>query len=160
MDSKVARVVEAGSGLGLDVRPVTFPQETRTAADAAQAVGCELGQIVKSLIFVSDEEALLFLVAGFNRLDEDKAKAAASVRSLRRADAQLVRRATGYSIGSTPPFGHVTPLRVYMDVDLLAFDEVWAAAGRPDSVFPVDPRELAEATRASVCTLAQEAAEN
>jgi prolyl-tRNA editing enzyme YbaK/EbsC (Cys-tRNA(Pro) deacylase) len=160
MDAKVARVVEAGSRLGLHLHPVTFSQDTRTAQDAAEAVGCELGQIVKSLIFVSNDEAILFLVAGVNRLDEEKAKAAANVSSLQRADAQLVKTATGYSIGSTPPFGLATPLRVFMDADLLAFEEVWAAAGRPDSVFSVDPRELAKATRASVCTLAREDPEN
>jgi prolyl-tRNA editing enzyme YbaK/EbsC (Cys-tRNA(Pro) deacylase) len=154
MDAKIARVVEAGAAIGLHIQPVTFTRETRTAVDASKEVGCELGQIVKSLIFLGDNEPVLCLVSGADRLDEAKARAAAEVRSLRRADAEMAKQATGYSIGSTPPFGHATSLRVFMDVGLLAFDEVWAAAGRPDSVFPIDPRELAAATHASVCPLA------
>jgi prolyl-tRNA editing enzyme YbaK/EbsC (Cys-tRNA(Pro) deacylase) len=146
MDAKIARVVEAGAAIGLHIQPVTFTRETRTAVDASKEVGCELGQIVKSLIFLGDNEPVLCLVSGADRLDEAKARAAAEVRSLRRADAEMAKQA----------FGHATSLRVFMDVGLLAFDEVWAAAGRPDSVFPIDPRELAAATHASVCPLALE----
>ena len=133
---------------------MTFPGETRTAVDAARAVGCELGQIVKSLVFQAGEEPLLFLVSGHNRLDPDKAAAAANVATIEKADAAVAKTATGYSIGATPPFGHASSLRVLMDEDLLAFDEVWAAAGRPDSVFPIKPEELARATGATVCSLA------
>jgi prolyl-tRNA editing enzyme YbaK/EbsC (Cys-tRNA(Pro) deacylase) len=153
-DPKVAQVVAAGAAIGLEVRPVTFPTETRTAMDAAEAVGCNVGQIVKSLVFQSGDEALLYLVSGANRLDEAKAMSLASVGSLLRADAAFAKRATGFSIGATPPFGHINTLRIFMDEDLLAFDEVWAAAGRPDSVFPVTPHALASATRARVGALA------
>jgi prolyl-tRNA editing enzyme YbaK/EbsC (Cys-tRNA(Pro) deacylase) len=153
-DPKVARVIAVGAAMGLEVRPVIFPEETRTASDAAQAVGCSLGQIVKSLVFQSGEEALLYLVSGANRVDEAKAMCLASVRALVRADAAFAKRATGFSIGATPPFGHNNALRIFMDEDLLAFEEVWAAAGRPDSVFPVTPQALASATRARVGPLA------
>ena len=153
-DPKIARVIEAGAAAGLDVHPVTFPQETRTAVDAAREVGCELGQIVKSLVFQAGHEPLLFLMSGANRLDTGKATAAAGVGLLTKADAARAKEATGYSIGATPPFGHAHRLRMFMDEDLLAYDEVWAAAGRPDSVFPVAPQPLASATGAVVCSLA------
>jgi prolyl-tRNA editing enzyme YbaK/EbsC (Cys-tRNA(Pro) deacylase) len=153
-DPKLDRVIEAGRAIGLDVRPVTFAAETRTAVDAARHVGCELAQIVKSLVFRTGEEPLLYLVSGANRLDEVKATTAAHVQSLQRADAVFAKQTTGYSIGATPPFGHLNELRIFMDEDLLAFSEVWAAAGRPDSVFPVVPQALADATGASVCSLA------
>ena len=154
-DLKLAQVLEAGADIGIEVHPVTFSQETRTAVDAAREVGCELGQIVKSLVFMAGDESLLYLVSGSNRLDVDKAKIAAGVEELDKADAATAKQATGYSIGSTPPFGHRTEMRIFMDEDLLAFDEVWAAAGRPDSVFAVDPRALAKATDATVCPLEQ-----
>lgn len=154
IDPKVAQVVEAGARAGIQVRALTFPEGTRTAADAAREVGCSLDQIVKSLVFQAGEEPVLFLVSGAHRLDVGKAMAAAQVPSLDKADASLAKRATGYSIGATPPFGHATSLRIFMDEHLLDFSEVWAAAGRPDSVFPVDPRALAAATAATVCSLA------
>jgi prolyl-tRNA editing enzyme YbaK/EbsC (Cys-tRNA(Pro) deacylase) len=147
-------VIEAGTRMGIEVQPVRFPHETRTAVDAARAVGCELGQIVKSLVFYAGDEPVLFLVSGANRLDIDKASTSAGVERLEKADATMAKQATGYSIGATPPFGHATHLRILMDEDLLTFDQVWAAAGRPDSVFRVDPHALASATGATVCSLA------
>jgi prolyl-tRNA editing enzyme YbaK/EbsC (Cys-tRNA(Pro) deacylase) len=153
-DGKVAAVIAAGASVGLEVHPLTFPRETRTAIDAAHAVGCELDQIVKSLVFQAGEEPLLYLVSGANRLDEAKAMELAGVGSLLRADAATAKQVTGFSIGATPPFGHATTLRVFMDEDLLVFDQVWAAAGRPDSVFPAEPRTLAAATGATVGPLA------
>jgi Cys-tRNA(Pro) deacylase len=152
-DPKVARVVSVGAENGIEVKPVTFPAETRTAADAAAAVGCDVSQIVKSLIFSGDGEPMLFFVAGHNRLDPDKAAAAAGVGSVAKMDADPAKRVSGYSIGATPPFGHTTPLRIFMDEELLDHDEVWASAGRPDSVFPLDPKRLAAATDATVCSL-------
>ena len=148
LDPKVERVVKAGRDLGIEVRPVTFDEETRTAADAARKVGCDVAQIVKSLVFTAGGRPVLLLVSGANRVDLAKGAAAAGVDALDKADAEAARAATGFSIGATPPFGHGTGIPVLMDADLLAFDEVWAAAGRPDSVFPVDPRKLQEATGA------------
>lgn len=153
VDPKVSRVVEAGRELGIEVRPVTFDQETRTAADAARHVGCDVAQIVKSLVFEAGGHPILLLVSGINRVDLAKGATAAGVDALAKADAQTARAASGFSIGATPPFGHASGIPVFMDVDLLDHDEVWAAAGRPDTVFPVHPRKLQAATRASVVDL-------
>ena len=154
-DPRVARVVQAAAEKGLDLRPVRFEKETRTAADAAAAIGCDVAQIVKSLVFVAGGTPVLFLVSGRNRLDPSLAGAAAGVATLDKADATAVKEATGYSIGATPPFGHVSDMRVFIDEDLLAFDEVWAAAGRVDSVFPISPASLAAATGAETAPLKQ-----
>ena len=152
-NEKVSRVVAAGAERGLVVEPVTFPHETRTAEDAARAVGCDVAQIVKSLVFDAEGEPILFLVSGANRVDLDTAAEAAGVARLSRADADRAKAATGFSIGATPPVGHASPLPVYMDEDLLRHDVVWAAAGRPDSVFAVEPKALARASEAKVCRL-------
>lgn len=135
-------------GLALDVRE--FPQGTRTAADAAAAIGCEVGQIVKSLVFMADDEPVLVLTSGANRVDETKVRAALAVDAFRKADADEVREATGYAIGGTPPFGHARPLRVVCDRDLTAHEEIWAAAGTPSTVFPLVPTTLLTITRADV----------
>jgi prolyl-tRNA editing enzyme YbaK/EbsC (Cys-tRNA(Pro) deacylase) len=156
MDDKVERVVRAGAERGLAIEPLIFPVETRTARDAAIAVGCDVAQIVKSLVFDAGDRPVLVLMSGINRVDLDKGAKAAGVDRLRRADADTARAATGYSIGATPPFGHEVELRVFMDEDLLDHDVVWAAAGRPDSVFPASPAELARVSGASVCDLKEE----
>ncbi|MGH2808781.1 MAG: YbaK/EbsC family protein [Actinomycetota bacterium] len=153
MDAKVQGVVDAAREAGLDIEPRTFSAETRTAQDAAREVGCDVAAIVKSLIFTSAHGPLLFLVSGANRLDAHKGAAAAGVATLERADANAAKRATGYSIGATPPLGLATQIPVFMDEDLLAHEVVWAAAGRPDSVFPVDPKELTRVTDAEVIDL-------
>lgn len=152
-DPKVRHVVDAGRALGLEVRPRTFEQETRTARDAANAVGCHVSQIVKSLIFEAAGTPVLLLVSGANRVDLKLAAAAAGVDRLDKADATEVKASTGFSIGATPPFGHLRPISVLMDRDLLDHDEVWASGGRPDTVWPVDPHALMEATGAIVCDL-------
>jgi Cys-tRNA(Pro) deacylase len=153
MDPKLQQVVDAGRASGLDIEPHTFSAETRTAHDAAREVGCDVAAIVKSLIFESERGPLLFLVSGANRLDASKGATAAGVTKLERADANAAKKATGYSIGATPPLGLATELPVFMDEDLLTHDEVWAAAGRTDSVFPVAPKELARVTGAPVVDL-------
>ena len=153
MDPKIERVVAAGAAAGMHVEPRTFTSETRTAEDAARNIGCEVGQIVKSLVFGSERGPLLFLVAGNNKLDTTKGAAAAKVSKLERVDANAAKAATGYSIGATPPLGLGSQLDVFMDQDLLRHDEVWAAAGRPDSVFPASPHELAHAVNAEVVDL-------
>ncbi len=152
-DPKVAGVIEAGRALGIDVRPVTFDEETRTAAEAARHVGCDVGQIVKSLVFETDKRPILLLVSGANRVDLAKGAAVAGVEALDKADAHAARAASGFSIGATPPFGHATDIPVFIDVDLLAYEEVWAAAGRPDTVFSVHPSKLQEATGAPAVDL-------
>ena len=152
-DPKVAHVVAAGAALGVDVAPVTFEHETRTAVDAANAVGCELGAIVKTLVFRGDERPVLLLVSGSNRVDLDRAAAEVGVAALGKVDAVEARAASGFSIGATPPFGHAHELPVFMDEDLLSFPEVWAAGGRTDTVFPIAPSDLARSTQARVCKL-------
>lgn len=153
VDPKVQRVVEAGRALGLEVRPRTFHRETRTAQDAADAVGCDVSQIVKSLIFEAANRPVLLLVSGANRVDLKRAAAAAGVDHLDKADAAGVKASTGFSIGATPPFGHTQRIEVYMDRDLLAHEEVWAAGGRTDTVWPVEPGALMRATAATACDL-------
>jgi prolyl-tRNA editing enzyme YbaK/EbsC (Cys-tRNA(Pro) deacylase) len=139
------------SGLDLDVR--TFPAGTRTAGDAARAIGCDVAQIVKSLVFTAGGEPVVVLMSGANRLDTSRLEALVGA-PVGKADADLARRATGYAIGGVPPFGHVTELPVFMDRDLAGHDVVWAAAGRPDAVFAIAPDRLAELSRARVEALA------
>jgi prolyl-tRNA editing enzyme YbaK/EbsC (Cys-tRNA(Pro) deacylase) len=129
-----------------------FPEGTRTAVDAARAIGCELGQIVKSLVFVAGGTPVVALVSGTNRLDERRLSAVAGEPVLK-ADAQTARSATGYAIGGVPPFGHATEVPVFMDRDLLGYEVVWAAAGRPDSVFEIAPDRLRELSNATVVDL-------
>lgn len=140
----------AATDFGVTVKE--FPQGTRTAADAARAVGCEVGQIVKSLVFVAGGRPVVALVSGANRLDEGRLGEVAG-RPVAKADAETARTATGYAIGGVPPFGHATELPVFMDRDLLAFEVVWAAAGRPDSVFEIQPGRLRELSNAAVVDL-------
>jgi len=140
----------ADSGIGLSVRQ--FPAGTRTAGDAARAVGCDVGQIVKSLVFVAAGRPVVALVSGANRLDEGRLEAAAG-SPVSKADAEIARSATGYAIGGVPPFGHATDVPVFMDRDLLGHPVVWAAAGRPDSVFAIDPGRLRDLSQAKVADL-------
>jgi prolyl-tRNA editing enzyme YbaK/EbsC (Cys-tRNA(Pro) deacylase) len=147
MHPTTAAFVERAAALGVTVDPKVFPEGTRTAEDAAAAVGVDVGQIVKSLVFRvihedGEEELVMALVSGADRLDEEAlAREAGAVRT-GRADADAVRAVTGYAIGGVPPFAHAHPLTVFVDRALLAQDEVWAAAGTPDSVFPTEPETL------------------
>jgi len=136
----------------LSVTVKEFPQGTRTAVDAARAVGCDVGQIVKSLVFVAGGKPVVALVSGANRLDE-KRLAAVAGEPVVKADADTARTATGYAIGGVPPFGHATDVPVFMDRELLEHRVVWAAAGRPDSVFEIEPDRLRELSNAVVMDL-------
>ena len=136
----------------LSVTVKEFPQGTRTAVDAARAVGCDVGQIVKSLVFVAGGKPVVALVSGANRLDE-KRLAAVAGEPVVKADADTARTATGYAIGGVPPFGHTTDVPVFMDRELLEHRVVWAAAGRPDSVFEIEPDRLRELSNAVVMDL-------
>jgi prolyl-tRNA editing enzyme YbaK/EbsC (Cys-tRNA(Pro) deacylase) len=138
----VLRVIEAGRAVGLRVEPRRFPEGARTAVDAANAIGCEVAQIVKSLIFGVDGEIVLAYVSGSNQLDEAKLASAAGGLMCQRVDAEVVRKSTGFPIGGVPPIGHATPLRVFIDPDLLVHEVVWAAAGTWHDVFPLAPGEL------------------
>lgn len=151
----VRRVLAAASELGLDLEIREFPDGTRTAAEAAAAIGVDVGQIVKSLIFGHGDGLVAALVSGSNQLDEAKLSAVAGGEHVHRVDADRVRAATGYPIGGVPPFGHAEPLDTYVDEDLLAHDEVWAAAGTWNHVFAVDPTTLVELSGATVADLAR-----
>jgi prolyl-tRNA editing enzyme YbaK/EbsC (Cys-tRNA(Pro) deacylase) len=140
----------ADSGIGVSVKQ--FPAGTRTATDAAKAVGCEVGQIVKSLVFVAAGRPVVALVSGANRLDESRLAAVAG-EPVTKANAETARGATGYAIGGVPPFGYATEVPVFMDRDLLGHGVVWAAAGRPDSVFEISPERLRELSQAKVADL-------
>jgi prolyl-tRNA editing enzyme YbaK/EbsC (Cys-tRNA(Pro) deacylase) len=143
------RFLRAAGDLGLSVEIREFPEGTRTAVDAARAIGCDVGQIVKSLVFVSGRDRpFLALTSGPNRADTDRLSELQGGAPVRQASAEEAREATGYAIGGTPPFGHPHPLTVYLDRDLLAYDEVWAAAGTPRSVFPIAPDDLLRVTSA------------
>ncbi len=144
----VQRVADTAASLGLSIDIVTFSQSTRTAEEAAAAVGCAVGQIVKSLVFTVAAEPVVALVSGANQLDTRKLAALYGVgrKQVGRADADTVRNATGYAIGGVPPFGHANPMPVFVDNDLTQYDVIWAAAGTPNAVFAVTPAELVRAT--------------
>ena len=150
MAKAVDRFVAAAEAAGVAVEVRRFPFGTRTAADAARAVGCEVGQIVKSLVFVADGAPFLALTSGANRADVRRLADVVGANEVRRATPEEARDATGFAIGGTPPFGHPRRLRVLMDSDLAEYEAVWAAAGAPDAVFPISPNELLSAAGAEV----------
>jgi len=139
------RFAAALSELGLDDlhgRVRRFPDATRTAAEAAAAIGCELSEICKSLIFAADGVPVLVLMDGASRVDVERVREELGAEKVTRAKADVVRETTGYAIGGVPPFGHRTRTRVLADRSLLEHDVVWAAAGNPHAVFPMEPKEL------------------
>ena len=143
MSKSLKRVKRALDEAGLDCEVIEMPGSTRTAADAAQAVGCEIDQIAKSIIFRGEESGhvVLFLTAGGNQVSAEKASAVAG-QALGKADADLIRAETGFAIGGVAPIGHLTEIRAFMDPRLLEFGTVWAAAGTPRHVFAVNPADL------------------
>lgn len=150
----VARVMRAAAAAGLAIEVRRFPEGTRTAADAARAIGCQVAQIVKSLVFIADGQAVVALVSGIDRLDPERLAAELGATDVRRADGDEVRAATGYPIGGVPPLGHAVEMAVLIDERLFAHDEVWAAAGLPDAVFRASPPALAAASGARRSALA------
>lgn len=151
----VQRVVQALRAAGVTAELRLFQdRSTRTAEDAARSVGAEVGRIVKSLVFMAGEEPVVVLASGAHRVDE--ARLASVVGSpVRRASPEQARQATGFAIGGIPPLGHPRRLRTLMDRALLGYDRVWAAAGAPNALFAVDPRELQRATGAAVVDVAE-----
>lgn len=141
MSKSLKRVAQALQDAGLDAQPVEMPGETRTAQQAADAAGCSLDQIAKSIIFQGDAGCVLFITAGGNQVDADKAAAVAG-QTLSRADANAVRAQTGFAIGGVAPIAHLNPTPCYFDPRLLDFDVVWAAAGTPRHIFPIAPAKL------------------
>ena len=153
MSPSSLRVADAARDLGLAIAVREFPEGTHTAEDAARAIGVDVGQIVKSLVFLVDGRPVLCLVSGLNRLDPKRLAIVTGASQVRRAGAGEVERATGFSIGGVPPFGHKQRLPVYCDRDLMDYDVVWAAAGTPREVFSVDPQQLVQASGATVADL-------
>ncbi len=161
MHQNVSRVVDAAGSLGLELEVVHFDETTRTAADAAAAIGVGVDQIVKSLVFGlthadGSDETILALVAGSNRCDTVALAAAADGERTHRVDADAARAATGYPIGGVPPFGHATELRVFLDPALLTHDVVWAAAGTPNDNFAISPADLQRVTGAIVAPIGEQ----
>ena len=159
LDPSVRRVVEAAARKGIDLDIVALDATTHTAEDAARALGVELGQIVKSLVFVAPHaelghEPVLCLVSGTNRVDVARLAAVVGEPAIRRATAREARDLTGFTIGGIPPVGHAGPVRVVMDPDLGRHREVWAAAGVDRAVFPVSPAALRALTNAIVAPIA------
>ncbi len=147
--ASVRRVLDAAADAGLTLELVEYPEGTRTAVDAAAAVGCEVGQIVKSLVFEADGALVLALTSGSNTVDLERLAEAAGASKCTRADADRVRQETGFAIGGVAPFGHTTALSAFFDPALATHDIVWAAAGTPRHVFPIDPavlRRVSDAT--------------
>ncbi len=155
MHPSAQKVADAAQSLGLDAEIVEFDKTTRTAQDAADAIGCQVAQIVKSLLFSVDGRPVMALVSGANRLDERKLAALCGVgrKKVKRADADTAKTVTGFSIGGVPPFGHNSRLPVYVDQELNCFKVVWAAAGTPFAVFAITPDELVRASGGAVVDL-------
>jgi len=147
LSSSAQKVQQALACFGLDCRVRELGESTRTAVDAALAVGCDVGQIVKSLVFRGKTSgAVVFVVAsGANRVNE-KLLAALVGEKIDKADADFVREQTGFAIGGVPPVGHLSPLRTFIDEDLLQYQELWAAAGTPNALFPLTPAQLCQIT--------------
>ena len=145
------RVQSALDALGLPLEVLELPASTRTAVEAADAVGCELGQIVKSLVFKAkrSRQPILVLTSGANRVNE-KRIAALIGEPLGKANADFVRENTGFAIGGVPPVGHIQPLKTFIDEDLLAYKQVWAAAGTPHALFRLNPADLERMTNGQV----------
>jgi len=151
MSSSVQRVQAALVAAGVTARVVELPQSTRSAREAANAIGCEVEQIAKSLVFrrLDNDEPVLVIAGGQNRVDE-QLLAAHLQAPIAKADAEFVRRTTGFAIGGVPPLGHATPVRTLIDRDLLELDVIWAAAGTPHAVVSLTPQQLLAATGGQV----------
>ncbi len=151
MSKSLTRVKTALQAAGAEIEVLEMAEGTRTAEDAARAVGCETDQIAKSIIFRGEESGhvILFLTAGGNLVDPAKAAIVAG-QPLGKADAALIRQETGFAIGGVAPVGHLTPVRAYFDPRLQAFAQVWAAAGTPRHVFAIEPDRLLEMTGATL----------
>jgi prolyl-tRNA editing enzyme YbaK/EbsC (Cys-tRNA(Pro) deacylase) len=148
----VERFLASVAPLGLNPEVREFDESTHTAAEAAAAIGCDVAAIVKSLLFEADGEPLLILASGPNRVNTAAVGARLGV-TIGKADADAVKRATGYSIGAVPPLGHRTTLRTVLDETLLSLPVVWAAAGSASAVFAIDPAELASLTNAEITSV-------
>ncbi len=147
MKAAVQRVLDALSAHGVTVELREFAEQTRTAQEAATALGISVGQIVKSLVFLADDSPILLLVSGANQVDVAWLGSMLG-QTIARASAEQVRTATGFAIGGVPPLGHSTVIPTFLDRDLLAFATIWSAAGTPHTVFAIAPAQLLQLTNA------------
>jgi prolyl-tRNA editing enzyme YbaK/EbsC (Cys-tRNA(Pro) deacylase) len=154
LSASAQKVQQALQALGMSLEVVELPGSTRTAVEASQAVGCSVGQIVKSLVFKTkhSQQPVLVLASGANRVDERKIEAQLG-EALGKADAEFVREHTGFAIGGVPPVGHDRPLAGFIDEDLMQYGEIWAAAGTPHAVFRLAPADLLRMTGGRVINL-------
>jgi len=148
LSASAQKVQESLRGLGMDCRVLELPGSTRTAADAASAVGCRVEQIAKSVIFQgkTSDKPVMVIASGSNRVNEKRLRDLIS-EPVKKADADFVRQHTGFAIGGVPPVGHANPIEIYIDQDLMRYPEIWAAAGTPHAVFKLTPQELAAMTK-------------
>lgn len=151
---KTQKIKEILRQAGVEIVIKEFPDSTHTARDAANVIGCELGQIAKSLIFKGQKSGrpVLVIASGQNRVDEKKIKNFLN-EEIGKADADFVLEKTGFAIGGIPPFGHSSPITTIIDKDLLQYDEIWAAAGTANSVFKIKPQDLTKITGAEILDL-------
>jgi prolyl-tRNA editing enzyme YbaK/EbsC (Cys-tRNA(Pro) deacylase) len=151
LGSSAQKVQEVLKSLGLELQVVELQETTRTSADAARAVGCQVGQIAKSLVFRGEttQRPILVIASGSNRVNEKRVGQLIS-ETLGKADADFVRQKTGFVIGGVPPVGHAEKLEVFIDEDLLQYSEIWAAAGTPNAVFKLTPSDLVRMTEGRV----------
>ena len=154
LSSSAQKVQEALKASGLTCRVVEMPNTTRTADDAARAVGCQVGQIAKSLVFRAEHslQAVLVVASGANRVNERKIEALIA-EPITKADADFVRAKTGFAIGGVAPVGHAQSLTIFIDEDLFKYDDIWAAAGTPKAVFKLTPGDLQKITSARVVSV-------
>ncbi len=145
------RVQAVLNEFGFDLDVVEFPESTRTAQEAADTIGCTVGQIAKSLIFKgkTSQKPILIITSGSNRVNEKAVKEYIGEK-IEKADADFVLEHTGFVIGGIPPVGHTNPITTFIDEDLMQYDEIWAAAGTPNSVFKLTPKILVEITKGSI----------
>jgi prolyl-tRNA editing enzyme YbaK/EbsC (Cys-tRNA(Pro) deacylase) len=156
LSSSARRVQQALEVQGIDCRVVELPDSTRTAVEAAQAIGCTVAQIAKSLIFKAEKsnQPVLVITSGSNRVDEKILRDLIGEK-IGKADADFVRQHTGFAIGGIPPLGFANPIRTFIDEDLLKYEEIWAAAGTPHAVFNLVPADLERMTGGQVVRVAK-----
>jgi prolyl-tRNA editing enzyme YbaK/EbsC (Cys-tRNA(Pro) deacylase) len=155
-EASIDRVARAAKAAGLEISILKMEQSTRTAQEAADACGCEVGQIIKSLIFALEDrdELILVLVSGANTVDTDKLEQAVGAK-IGRADPRVVRDQTGFAIGGVAAIGHLIDLQTIIDQDLLQYDTIWSAAGKPNAVFEVETKSLLQAIGGMITELKQ-----
>ncbi len=151
LKKSIAKVQAALEEFGYELDIIEFSSSTRTAQEAAEAIGCMVGQIAKSLIFKgkTSQKPVLIIASGTNRVNEKLAKEYIG-EELEKADAEFVLEHTGFAIGGVPPVGHIKPINAFIDEDLLQYDEIWAAAGTPNAMFKLTPKILVEITKGKV----------